>query len=174
MTKLFKVYLLIFGCLLWTSLTQAQDLPTALPEEVGMSSERLERLSATLEQYVKDGKMAGNVALIARRGKVIYQHAFGDSDLETGKKMTNDAIFRIASQTKAIVSVAVMLLQEEGKLLIADPIGKYLPEWQQTTVAKIRDDGGYDVVKTNRSITIMDLLTHTAGIGYGHGPAKKE
>lgn len=174
MTKLFKVYLLIFGCLLWTSLTQAQDLPTALPEEVGMSSERLERLSATLEQYVKDGKMAGNVALIARRGKVIYQHAFGDSDLETGKKMTNDAIFRIASQTKAIVSVAVMLLQEEGKLLIADPIGKYLPEWQQTTVAKIRDDGGYDVVKANRSITIRDLLTHTAGIGYGHGPAKKE
>ncbi len=174
MVKLFKAYFFFIGCLLWMASAQAQDLSVALPEEVGMSTERLGRLSATLEQYVKEGKMAGNVALIARKGKVIYQHAFGASDLETGKKMGNDAIFRIASQTKAIVSVAAMILQEEGKLLIADPIGKYLPEWKETTVAKIRDDGGYDVVKANRSITIRDLLTHTAGIGYGHGPAKKE
>jgi len=174
MTKLIKSYIFLLGCLLWTSFTQAQDLSTALPEDVGMSSERLERLSTTLEQYVKDGKMAGNVALIARKGKVVYHNAFGASDIEAGKSMTNDAIFRIASQTKAIVSVAVMILQEEGKLLIGDPIGNYLPEWKETTVAKVRDDGGYDVVKANRPITIRDLLTHTAGIGYGHGPAKKE
>lgn len=138
-----------------------------------MSSERLERLSTTLEQYVKDGKMSGNVALVARNGKIIYHKAFGKSDIETGNKMTTDAIFRIASQTKAIVSVAAMILQEEGKLLISDQIGKYLPEWKETTVAKVRDDGGYDVVRANRSITIRDLLTHTAGIGYGHGPAKR-
>jgi CubicO group peptidase (beta-lactamase class C family) len=118
--------------------------------------------------------MSGNVALVARNGKIIYHEAFGQSDMESGKKMTNDAIFRIASQTKAIVSVATMILQEEGKLLIGDPIGKYLPEWKETTVAKVRDDGGYDVVKANRSITIRDLLTHTAGIGYGHGTAKME
>ena len=174
MVKFIKGNILLLGCLFFLSFSQAQNLDSALPEEVGMSAERLERLSATLEQYVKDGRMSGNVALIARKGKVIYHKAFGASDIEAGKKMTNDAIFRIASQTKAIVSVAAMILQEEGKLLIADPIGKYLPEWKETTVAKIRDDGGYDVVKANRSITIRDLLTHTAGIGYGHGPAKKE
>ncbi|MCK0189224.1 serine hydrolase domain-containing protein [Arenibacter sp. F20364] len=174
MLKLIKGHIVLFGCLLWMSFLQAQNFSIAQPEEVGMSSERLERLSATLDQYVKEGKMSGNVALVARKGKIIYHKAFGESDMEAGKKMTNDAIFRIASQTKAIVSVAVMILQEEGKLLIADPVGKYLPEWKETTVAKARDDGGYDVVKANRSITIRDLLTHTAGIGYGHGPAKKE
>mgnify|MGYP003663941179 CR=1 FL=1 len=174
MVKLFKGPILLLGCLLLLSYSQAQDLATALPEEVGMSSERLERLSTILEQYVKDGKMSGNVALVARKGKVIYHKAFGESDMEAGQKMANDAIFRIASQTKAIVSVAAMILQEEGKLLISDPIGKYLPEWNETTVAKVRDDGGYDVVRANRSITIRDLLTHTAGIGYGNGPAKKE
>src|SRR5690606_2943885 len=161
-------------CFLWVSFVHSQNLETALPEEVGMSAERLERLSATLEQYVRDGKMAGNVALIARKGKVIYHRAFGNSDIEAGKKMTQDAIFRIASQTKAITSVAILILQEEGKLLIGDPIGKYLPEWKETTVAKVREDGEYDVVKAKRAITIRDLLTHTAGIGYGYGPAKEE
>ena len=174
MVQILKGHILLLGCLLLLSYSQAQNLSTALPEEVGMSSERLERLSTTLEQYVKDGKMSGNVALVARNGKIIYHKAFGKSDIEAGNKMTTDAIFRIASQTKAIVSVAAMILQEEGKLLISDPIGKYLPEWKETTVAKVRDDGGYDVVRANRSITIRDLLTHTAGIGYGHGPAKKE
>ncbi|MDX1759782.1 MAG: serine hydrolase domain-containing protein, partial [Arenibacter algicola] len=173
MVQILKGHILLLGCLLLLSYSQAQNLSTALPEEVGMSSERLERLSTTLEQYVKDGKMSGNVALVARNGKIIYHKAFGKSDIEAGNKMTTDAIFRIASQTKAIVSVAAMILQEEGKLLISDPIGKYLPEWKETTVAKVRDDGGYDVVRANRSITIRDLLTHTAGIGYGHGPAKK-
>lgn len=173
MIKLLKASVLVL-CFLCVSFVYAQNLDTAQPEEVGMSAERLKRLSATLEQYVKDGKMAGNVALIARKGKVVYHQAFGNSDIETGKKMTQDAIFRIASQTKAVTSVAIMILQEEGKLLISDKIGKYLPEWQETTVAKTRADGGYDVVKSDRSITIRDLLTHTAGIGYGYGAAKKE
>lgn len=173
MIKSIKGSLLLI-CLFWVSFVHSQNLETALPEEVGMSADRLERLSATLEQYVKDGKMAGNVALIARKGKVIYHRAFGDSDIEARKEMTKDAIFRIASQTKAIVSVAIMILQEEGKLLISEPIGNYLPEWKETTVAKVREDGGYDVVTAERAITIRDLLTHTAGIGYGYGPAKEE
>lgn len=174
MIRLLKKGRLFIACIFWISLTQAQSLPTASPEAVGMSSERLNRLSSTLSQYVQDGKMAGSVALIARRGKIVYHKAFGDSDMEAGKKMTPDDMFRIASQTKAIVSVAVMILQEESKLLINDPIGDYLPEWKQTTVAKTKEDGSYEVVKAKRAITIRDLLTHTAGIGYGHGPAKKE
>lgn len=173
MIKSIKAGILLI-CFLWLSLVQAQNLETALPEEVGMSTERLERLSKILDKYVKDGKMAGNVALIARKGKIVYHRAFGNSDMEAGKKMKEDAIFRIASQTKAITSVAIMILQEEGKLLIGDPIGNYLPEWKETTVAKPRDDGGYNVVKAKRAITVRDLLTHTAGIGYGYGLAKKE
>lgn len=160
--------------LLWIVLGQSQHLELTVPEEVGMSTERLDRLSKVLEQYVEDGKMAGNVTLIARKGKIVYHKAFGASDIGTEKKMDTDAIFRIASQTKAIVSVAIMILQEEGKLLIADPIGNYLPEWQETTVATKNEAGGYNVVPANRAITIRDLLTHTAGIGYGHGPAKDQ
>lgn len=148
-----------------------QPLPRVQPEEVGLSSERLERLTAALEGYVQDGKLAGGVTLVARHGKVAYVKAFGQRDIESGSPMQEDAIFRIASQTKAVVSVAVMMLQEQGKLLITDPVGKYLPEFQETTVAVPREGGGYDVVKARRPITIRDLLTHTAGIGYGSGVA---
>jgi CubicO group peptidase (beta-lactamase class C family) len=86
--------------------------------------------------------------------------------------MPENAIFRIASQTKALVSVGVMILQEQGKLLISDPVGKYLPEFQKTTVAVPKKDGGYDVVDAKRPITIRHLLTHTSGIGYGEGVAR--
>jgi CubicO group peptidase (beta-lactamase class C family) len=150
----------------------AQGLPLARPEEVGMSSERLARLTATLEQYVADGKLAGGVALVARRGRVAYYDAFGMRDREARAGMTEDAIFRIASQTKALVSVAVMMLQEEGALLISDPVGKHLPEFQKTKVAVPGGAGAYEVVDARRPITIRDLLTHTAGIGYGTGPAR--
>src|SRR6185503_7433367 len=83
-----------------------------------------------------------------------------------------DAIFRIASQSKALVSVGVMILQEEGRLLLSDPVGKYLPEFMQTTVAVAKDGGGYEVVKAKRPITIRDLLTHTSGVSYGGGVAR--
>lgn len=151
----------------------AQDLPRARPEDVGMSSERLERLTATFNRYVAEEQLAGAVVLIARRGKVAYLESFGMRDREAGAPMATDAIFRIASQTKALVSVAVMMLQEEGKLAINSPVGRYLPEFQRTTVAVPRAGGeGYDVVPANRPITIRDLLTHTAGIGYGYGTAR--
>ncbi|UCF21543.1 MAG: beta-lactamase family protein [Gemmatimonadota bacterium] len=150
----------------------AQELQRAQPEEVGLSSARLGRLSGVLQDYVNDGKLAGAVALVARHGEVAYLEAFGHRELESGAPMHEDAIFRIASQTKAIVSVGVMILQEEGLLLISDPVGKYLPEFQNTTVAVPREDGGYDVVDAERPITIRDLLTHTAGIGYGEGVAR--
>jgi CubicO group peptidase (beta-lactamase class C family) len=115
--------------------------------------------------------MAGSVVLIARHGKVAYFSSFGKRDIESGAAMQNDAIFRIASQTKALISVGIMILQEEGKLLIGDPVGKYIPEFNESTVAVVRDGGGYDVIKAKRAITLRDLLTHTAGIGYGGGVA---
>jgi len=150
----------------------AQALSRVAPERVGLSSERLKRLSAVLQGYVKDGKLPGGVVLVARRGHVAYLEAFGQRDREADSPMREDAIFRIASQTKALVSVGVMILQEEGRLFISDPVGKYLPEFRETTVAVSKEGGGYEVVKAKRAITIRDLLTHTAGIGYGGGVAR--
>jgi CubicO group peptidase (beta-lactamase class C family) len=150
----------------------AQALPRATkPEEVGLSSERLQRLTDTFQGYVKDGKLAGAVVLVTRRGKVAYSGAFGERDVASHAPMKEDALFRIASQTKALVSVAALQLQEEGKLLLGDPVGKYIPEFQKTKVAVLRP-GGYDVVDAKRPITIRDLLTHTSGVSYGDGPAK--
>jgi CubicO group peptidase (beta-lactamase class C family) len=149
--------------------TQAQSLRPASPDSVGLSAERLERLSDALQAYVDDGQLAGSVTLVARRGRVAYFEAFGNRDREANAPMRTDAVFRIASQSKAIVSVAAMTLVEEGKLLLTDPVGKYLPEFMETKVAVARDGGGYDVVKAARPITVRDLLTHTSGFGYGAG-----
>ena len=150
---------------------QAEVLPRAQPESVGMSSERLQRLTRTLNAYAADGKLPGGVALVARLGKVAYLQSFGQRDREAAAPMPEDAIFRIASQSKALVSAGVMILQEEGQLVISDPVGKYLPEFMETTVA-VKKGESYEVVKAKRPITIRDLLTHTAGIGYGSGPAR--
>ncbi len=147
----------------------AQSLQPAAPESVGLSTERLQRLSNALQKYVYDGQVAGSVTLVARRGSVAYFQAFGERDREAKEPMRTDAIFRIASQSKAIVSVAAMTLVEEGKLLLTDPLGKYLPELMATKVAVARDGGMYDVVDAARPITVRDLLTHTSGFGYGNG-----
>lgn len=147
----------------------AAELEGAKPEDVGLSTQRLERLSAALEGYVERGELAGSVTLVARRGKIAYFEAFGFRDREARADMRKDSIFRIASQTKAIVSVAAMTFVEEGKLLLTDPIDKYLPEFRERTVAVAREDGGYDVVPPTRAVTVRDLLTHTSGYGYGNG-----
>jgi CubicO group peptidase (beta-lactamase class C family) len=150
---------------------QAQQLSRAVPEDVGLSSERLQRLSTVLTQYVDEEQLPGVVALIARHGHVAYLEAFGHRDRESGAPQRVDDIFRIASQTKAIVSVAIMMLQEEGRLLISHPLSRYLPEFLETTVAVADDDGGYSVVPAERAIALRDLLTHTSGVGYGGGIA---
>jgi CubicO group peptidase (beta-lactamase class C family)/uncharacterized damage-inducible protein DinB len=152
--------------------TLSQALPQARPEDVGMSSERLARLSSALDGYVEQARLPGGVAVVLRRGHVVYSHAFGHRDREADAEMSADAIFRIASQTKALVSVAILMLQEDGGLLISDPLSKYLPAFERTTVAAPIDGGGYDLVEARRSVTLRDLLTHTAGIGYGGGPAR--
>ena len=160
------------GVLVLATPLPAQVLSKTSPEQVGFSPQRLQRLTAIFEAYVADSKLAGSVVLVARRGKIAYLHAFGHRDRESNARMPENAVFRIASQTKALVSVGVMILQEQGKLLIGDPVGKFLPEFQKTTVAVAKKDGGYDVVDAKRPITIRHLLTHTAGIGYGEGVAR--
>jgi len=157
--------------LITRSVVLAGEMPRVQPEELGFSPERLQRIHNVFQAYVDDGKLAGGVALVARHGKVAYLESFGLRDRESGSPMQDDSIFRIASQTKALVSVSIMMLQEEGLLLISDPVGKYLPEFQETTVAISKESDGYEVVKAERPVTIRDLLTHTSGIGYGDGPA---
>ncbi len=154
--------------------TVAQSLPATKPEKVGISSERLQWLDKTFQDYVEQEHMAGSVVLAARKGKVFYFKAFGLRDREAKASMQTDTIFRIASQSKALVSVAAMVLQEQGKLHISDPVGKYIPEFMQTAVAVKQEDGTYSVTQASRPITIRDLLTHTSGIGYGHGIAEAE
>jgi CubicO group peptidase (beta-lactamase class C family) len=167
----------VFGIVilcLFAAHASAASLDRGAPDDVGLSAERLESLSSVLQDYVDNGQLAGSVTLVARHGKIAYLEAFGQRDREARAAMHDDAIFRIASQTKAIVSTAVMLLQEEGKLLIADPVGDYLPEFTRTTVAVPRNGGGYDIVAAARPITVRDLLTHTSGISYGNGIGEEE
>jgi len=159
----------VFALLLVPQTLVAQGLVRVEAEEVGMSSERLDRLSLALETYVDEGRLAGAVTIVLRHGRIAYREGIGYRDVESEAPMPSDGIFRIASQTKALASVGVMLLQEEGKLLITDPIGKYLPAFAETTVAEPNGEGGYTVVPSSRPITIRDLLTHTAGISYGMG-----
>ena len=159
----------LFALLLVPQALVAQGLLRVAPEEVGMSSERLDRLSLALESYVDEGRLAGAVTIVVRQGKIAYREGIGYRDVEAQAPMPSDGIFRIASQTKALASVGVMILQEEGKLLITDPVGKYLPAFAETMVAEPNGEGGYDVVPARRPITIRDLLTHTAGISYGMG-----
>jgi CubicO group peptidase (beta-lactamase class C family) len=152
------------------SAAYAQSSASATP---GISAERLGRLRAELQRYVDDGRMAGAVMQVRQNGRTVFSEAVGWRDKEANDPMREDSIFRIASQTKALTSVAVMMLLEEGRLLLDDPVGKFLPTWQNTTVAVPDAAGGYSVVPAERPITIRDLLTHTAGLSYGDGPAEQ-
>ena len=132
----------------------------------GFSSERLARLDTMLEDAVRREEIAGAVALVLRDDGIVYERAVGWADREQQRPMRPDAIFRIASQTKAITSAAVLMLLEEGKFMLGTPASRFLPSFAQTTVAQ-RTDTGVAIVPARRAITIKDLLTHTAGISYG-------
>lgn len=152
----------------------AADLSRTRPERVGMSSDRLERLDEMLSSYIEADQLAGNAAVVLREGRIVFSTAHGWRDKEAGAEMREDTIFRIASQTKAIVSVGIMILHERGDLDINHPLSRYIPEWTDTKVAQPNDQGGYDVVPANRPITLHQLLTHTAGISYGSGNGAEE
>ena len=127
---------------------------------------RLSRIDRLFQQFVDDNRIAGAVVLVLRDGKPVYDKAFGWADKEAGRTMTTDTIFRIASQSKAITSAAIMSLVEEGKIAINDPASRYIPGFAKTTVA-VTGEGDVKIVPARRQITVRDLLTHTAGISYG-------
>jgi CubicO group peptidase (beta-lactamase class C family) len=151
------------------------------PEEVGLSSERLARLSTVTHAHVETGQLPGAVLLVARYGRIAYFESFGYRDRAASAPMTKAAIFRIASMTKPITSVAVMMLQEEGKLQIYEPVSRYLPELAKPKVGVEKTDPqtgqkAFDTAEAQREITIQDLLRHTSGLTYGtrgDGPVKQ-
>ena len=138
-----------------------------IPETVGYSSARLERLKPVMQRYVDEGCFAGILTLIARQGQVAHLETFGWQDLETRRPVTADTIFRIYSMSKPITSTAAMILCEEGRLRLADPLSRYLPEFKDARVMTARPDGNYDLVPARREISIHDLLTHSGGFSYG-------
>lgn len=147
---------------------QAQNLIPAKPETVGMSEERLARIDKVINSFVETEQLPGATILIARNGKIAYHKSFGYSNMEEKIRMKNDDIFRIASQTKAVTSAAIMMLYEEGKFLLDDPVSRYIPSFAGTQVIETfnLDDTSYTTRPAKRDITIRDLLTHTSGIGY--------
>ena len=146
----------------------ADPLPTAKPQSVGMSAERLARIGEVLRADIDKGRLPGAVIAVARRGKLVYFQAFGYLDKDAGTKMTTDAIFSIASMTKPMVAVGALELYEHGLLQIDDPVSKYLPQFGNQQVAVLKPGGdGYDSVPALRQPTIMDLFRHTSGIIYG-------
>jgi CubicO group peptidase (beta-lactamase class C family) len=155
-----RVMLAACVVVLWSLSSSAQSL----------SAERLARIDRLFQQYVDEQRIGGAVVLVLQDGKPAYERAFGWRDKEAGSRMTPDAIFRIASQTKALTSVAILSLMEEGRIGLNDPAGRYIPGFTKTTVAA-SSAADASATPAKRPITIRDLLTHTAGISYGTNPS---
>ena len=164
----FRILAAAFGLLACSAAFAADPLPRAKPEDVGLSSERLARISAVLKADIEAGRIPGAVIAIARHGKLVALDAYGWRDKAGGVAMTTDTIFNIASMTKPMTAVGGLMLYEQGKLLIDDPLGKYFPKFANMRVA-VSDNGEptVDTVPANRPITIQDLMRHTSGIIYG-------
>ena len=160
MTRL-PIVLTLLLSLLAAGPAGAADLPRAKPEQVGLSPERLERIGQVLRADVERGRIPGAVVVVARKGRIAYVLAVGFRDKAAGTPMTPDAIFRIASMTKPIVTVAALSLFEEGRLSLSDPVSKYIPALKNQTV-------GLERAPAEREMTIQDLMRHTSGLTYGN------
>jgi CubicO group peptidase (beta-lactamase class C family) len=161
----------------------AGSMPSTKPEDVGLSSERLGRIRETVQRHIDAGNVTGAVTLVARKGRIAYFEAQGLADVESKRPMAKDTIFRLASMTKPVTAVAVMMLVEEGKIRLNDPVSKFVPEFKDAKVAIGRQAGpammamttpgqpprdpDYYVVPANREVTIQDMLTHTSGLASG-------
>ena len=167
--------ILTFACLLLSGITafaSAQGLPTAVPEQVGVSAERLERIRPAMQDYVDNGNIAGFLTAVARRGKIVHFETIGMQDIENNKPMAADTLFRIHSMSKPITSVAVMMLYEEEHFQLDTPISKFIPEFKNM---EVYNDDQTEISDAKNAVTVKHLLTHTAGIIYGWGgePADK-
>lgn len=167
------VLALALACAALTQGTATAEPPAAPPQAEaltaqGFSPERLKRLDAAIDEQIAAKQLAGGVMAVLRDGQPVVFKAYGQQDIEAGTPMRTDAIFRIASMTKALTTVAVMMLYEEGRFLLKDPVSRYLPAFAKVQVAL--PGGGTE--KPRRPVTIHDLLTHTAGMSYGPGPAQ--
>ncbi len=162
----------LFATLIMVGQNQSTEMSATMqaqtPESQAMSADRIQNIDAMLQAAVKESQVPGVVALIARNGKIVYHKAYGAAN-EKGDQLDKNAIFRIASQTKAITSTAVMMLWEEGKFQLDDPISKYIPEFGPAQLLDTYNetDGSYTTKPADHQITIRHLLTHTSGIGYG-------
>jgi CubicO group peptidase (beta-lactamase class C family) len=149
----------------------SRSLESGKAEDVGMSSERLAKVGEVFKKEIQDGKLPGAVIMIARKGKVAYHEAFGYQDKSTEKTMAKDSIFRIYSMTKSLASVGAMILVEDGKIQLTDPVSKFLPEFKSLQVSVQRSDAlgqaTFAAVAAEKQPTIQDLLRHTAGLAYG-------
>jgi len=151
------------------SVKKSPVLTEVSPESVGISAERLARIDKMCNEAVQSGDLPGIVSMVVRNGKIVHWRAYGMADNQSEKAMKRDDIFRIASQTKAITSTAVMMLWEEGKFQLDDPISKYIPEFKNAQVLNTfqYSDTTWTGIPANKEITIRHLITHTSGIGYG-------
>ena len=172
--KQFPVRTLALACLALASVCSAvaQPLPVARPESVGMSTQRLEKITATLTQDVADKKLPGAVVMVARKGKLVYSQTFGGLNNAAAGPMQSDSIFRIYSMTKPLVSTALMMLVEDGRVQLTDPVSKFLPSFKNPMVSvpsfdPVFNGTSFKLVAANREPTIQDLLRHTSGIAYG-------
>jgi CubicO group peptidase (beta-lactamase class C family) len=157
--------LLLLVGLITAGVTLHSRAPVQLTPE-GLDPARLMRIDRVLEEHVTSNRLAGAVGLALRDGKVVYEKAVGWADKEAGTRMATDSLFRIASQTKAVTSTAVLILMEEGRLSLTDPVSRYLPSFAKSVVSSAGPDGE-TLAPATRAITIRDLLTHTSGLSYG-------
>jgi len=173
---MYRLPSLVIAILLQVSLLNAQHLvPATNAEAAGFSTARLQRLDNAMKEWAQQEWMNGGVALVARNGKIVYYKAVGYNDLDNKSPLQKEDIFRIASQTKAITSVAIMMLFEEGKLLLDDPVSKYLPAFKKQQVLDKFNaaDTTYTTLTAKKEVTIRELLTHTSGIGYAQIGSKE-
>src|SRR6516164_8097237 len=166
-----RVLSAVLFALLLPVLSQAQSIGYANPEDVGFSRQGLDRISETLNGDIAKGMIPGSTLLIVRNGKIAYFQSFGWLDAAAKTPMPKDAIFRIYSMSKPITSVAAMMLVEQGKLLLSDPVQKYIPAFAEMKVA-VQKPGTpeVDLVSAVRPITVQDLMRHTSGLTYGFLP----
>jgi len=168
-----RIHSLLLALVAAFSLTAA-SLPSTKPEDLGLSTERLRQIHAMVQRHIDAGDITGAAMLVARKGQIVYLEAQGVMDLESKKPMTRDSMFRMASMTKPVIGTSIMMMLEEGKLQLGDPVSKYIPEFKDMKVAVLIEAGHgpgnppkFYTMPAERPITIKDLLTHTSGLSSG-------